>query len=274
MIIAIYRIHYGLDYLKHSINSIIDYVDRVYIYYSLKPWISSEFIQYKNQKIQFPKNPEQVEKFLNDNYKNNHKVFFENYECSTPKNQFGNLYKLTSQKCNLNIKYVLFLEPDMIFFKNGLKLFIKEFKLRFWLNNLSSREIEIWKYEELKNQNYIYKTQRNKRPGGGVIIWRTNKNIETDFSPKGKGAKLNYSYFTTTLNMGYSLNNSTIYYKFLLSLLYSSKIGDSIVNENWFEEKWVNWNERTTNLEPSLKAEHKIKKAVKYKLSKKEMYYL
>ena len=48
MIIAIYRIHYGLDYLKHSINSIIDYVDRVYIYYSLKPWISSEFIQYKN----------------------------------------------------------------------------------------------------------------------------------------------------------------------------------------------------------------------------------
>ena len=39
MKIAIYRIHYGIDFLLESINSIINDVDKIVIFYSEKPWV-------------------------------------------------------------------------------------------------------------------------------------------------------------------------------------------------------------------------------------------
>ena len=64
MIWAIYRIHYGIDFIKQSINSIIDDVDKVFIFYSLDPWIKSKELKYRGRIINFPKNPESVEIFL------------------------------------------------------------------------------------------------------------------------------------------------------------------------------------------------------------------
>ena len=62
---AIYRIHYGIDFIKDSINSIINDVDRIFIFYSEKLWVETDYINYINQKISFPKNPENIKKFLN-----------------------------------------------------------------------------------------------------------------------------------------------------------------------------------------------------------------
>ena len=39
MNIAIYRIHYGLDFIGKSIKSIIDDIDLIFIFYSNNPWI-------------------------------------------------------------------------------------------------------------------------------------------------------------------------------------------------------------------------------------------
>ena len=38
---AIYRIHYGLDFLEQSVNSIINDVDLVFICWSTKPWLKN-----------------------------------------------------------------------------------------------------------------------------------------------------------------------------------------------------------------------------------------
>ena len=35
---AIYRIHYGLDFLGKSIESVIDEVDKVFVFWSKRPW--------------------------------------------------------------------------------------------------------------------------------------------------------------------------------------------------------------------------------------------
>ena len=42
---AIYRIHYGIDYLKNSINSIEKDFDKIFIFYSEKPWIIKDKIK-------------------------------------------------------------------------------------------------------------------------------------------------------------------------------------------------------------------------------------
>ena len=61
---AIYRIHYGTDFIIQSVNSIIDYVDKIFIFYSEEPWVKTDKIKYKSRLIEFPRNPESVKSFL------------------------------------------------------------------------------------------------------------------------------------------------------------------------------------------------------------------
>ena len=70
MIWAIYRIHYGIDFLKQSINSITKDVDKIFIFYSLNPWIKTDEINYRGSTIKFPQNPENLEFFLKKNLDN------------------------------------------------------------------------------------------------------------------------------------------------------------------------------------------------------------
>ena len=79
MNIAIYRIHYGLDFIGKSIKSIIDDIDLIFIFYSNNPWIVQKKMIYKNQEIDFPNNPENVEKYLFDNFGNNSKIKIINF---------------------------------------------------------------------------------------------------------------------------------------------------------------------------------------------------
>ena len=45
-------------------NERTDDVDKVFIFYSLDPWIKSKELKYRGRIINFPKNPESVEMFL------------------------------------------------------------------------------------------------------------------------------------------------------------------------------------------------------------------
>ena len=57
MIWAIYRIHYGIDFLEPSLNSIMSEVDKIFIFYSKNPWVKAKYVNYKNQNLDFPKKP-------------------------------------------------------------------------------------------------------------------------------------------------------------------------------------------------------------------------
>ena len=120
MIWAIYRLHYGLDFLKQSVSSIINNVDKIFIY-SMNPWVKQDFVKHRNQEIKFPKNPEDIQNFLLNNFKNE-KIIIKNYECDTPLNQFGKLYDISCKISSSKPKYVLFMEPDMLFGENQLKI--------------------------------------------------------------------------------------------------------------------------------------------------------
>ena len=61
---AIYRIHYGTDFIIQSVNSIINCVDKIFIFYSEEPWVKTDKINYKSKLIEFPKNPENIKSIL------------------------------------------------------------------------------------------------------------------------------------------------------------------------------------------------------------------
>lgn len=274
MKIAIYRIHYGTDFLLESINSIINDVDKIFIFYSENPWIVADNVDYKNQLIDFPSNPENVKEFLDKNIFDK-KIIFANFECNSPKNQFGKLYKIVSEKLNIKPKYVLFIEPDMIFGKGQFNLLKLELNLKFWNNNIISKQIEIWKFDKNNKSNESYRIPLRKKRVGPVL-WKIKNNteIQTHFGgePSLKAKKM--SIFITTLNMGFSLNKETMFYKHLMALTFSKAIGDSQPDENWYEEKWLNWSEDKENLEISEGYQHHIKRAFKYKIPYKYYQYL
>lgn len=274
MIWAIYRIHYGTDFIKESIRSIINDVDKIFIYYSEKPWVHSDYINYKNKKIPFPKNPEDVRNFLKKNFIND-KIVIDKYECSTPKNQFGELFKVSCNKLNNRPKQVLFLEPDMIIGKNQLKILKFEFKIKFWLHHIIARQIEIWKYNKIDKNNNSYRISLRKNRVGPVL-WRikNNVNIETNFGGEPLDKIKKFSNFIHILNLGFSLNKETMFYKHLTALAFSKIIGDSIPDEKWYEDKWLNWNQDVENLEISKGSQHLIKRAFKYKIPYKYYQFL
>ena len=95
---AIYRIHYGTDFLKQSIDSIIDSVDKVFVIYSLNPWVVEGTVTYLGEVYSMPKLQEDVPVFMEKHYSNNKKVEWFNQEVSTPTNQFRNYYDICVEK--------------------------------------------------------------------------------------------------------------------------------------------------------------------------------
>ena len=142
---AIYRIHYGTDFIIQSVNSIINCVDKIFIFYSEEPWVKTDKINYKSKLIEFPKNPENIKSFLLKNFQSE-KIIIKKYECNSPLNQYGDLYKIAANEDENKTKFVLFMEPDMIFGENQLKLLKLELTLKFWLKNITTKQVEMWKF--------------------------------------------------------------------------------------------------------------------------------
>tara|TARA_B100000787_G_scaffold76918_1_gene56553 strand:- start:131 stop:961 length:831 start_codon:yes stop_codon:yes gene_type:complete len=270
---AIYRIHYGVDYIDESINSIIDGVDKVFIFYSLKPWILKKTLLYKDKKIPFPENPEKIFDYLQSKYKNNKKIIIKNYECDTPLNQFGKLYDLACIIEQTKPSYTLFMEPDMIFGSNQLRSLTLELYIKFWIPFIVTKQIELWKYNKTsKIKNCFRIPLRKKRVG--PVLWKNNRNINGIITGFGGGSfdnKNNFSFLLKTLNMGFSFNEKTMYYKHLVSIVFSSVIGDSEPDEYWYDNKWIGWYSEMQDLEITKGSQHFIKNAYKYIIPNK--YY-
>lgn len=270
---AIYRIHYGIDFIDESINSIINNVDKVFIFYSLKPWVQKKTLLYKGKKIVFPENPEKIFDYLQSKYKNNKKIIIKNYECDTPLNQFGKLYDLACLIEKTKPNYTLFMEPDMIFGSNQLRSLTFELYLKFWIPFIITKQIEIWKYDKASKIKNSFRIPLRKRRIGPVL-WKNNRNINgivTGFGGGSLGRKNNFSFLFKTLNMGFSFNKETMYYKHLLSILFSNIVGDTEPDEYWYDNKWIGWHNGMQDLEITKGSQHFIKNAYKYIIPNK--YY-
>ena len=104
--IAVYRIHYGLDFLGKSIESLYLHVDKIFVFWSKQPW-------YKECKNLPPLN-ENVEEFCNkyEGWGDNKVTVFQR-EYDLPENQFKKMY---DEICQYYPRpdQALFMEPDMV----------------------------------------------------------------------------------------------------------------------------------------------------------------
>lgn len=238
---AIYRIHYGLDFLGKSIESIMDQVDKVFVFWSKEPW-------YKKCQNLPPLN-ENVAQFCKDKDYRNVVVFEREYD--KPENQFKKMY---DEICQYYPRpdQVLMMEPDMVWDKEELKK-IWELKDK----EISFSQIEFWKNEEW----YIKRIDDTKANRPGPTLW----NSPPDKTIKGTWANKDKVHDTIQcFNYGFCLSPEVMKYKHEVAIQSSKYYSDSTPSKEWYEKKWLNWTPETTNLEISEKHTHYIKKALPY----------
>tara|TARA_E500000318_G_scaffold109672_2_gene123205 strand:- start:1800 stop:2528 length:729 start_codon:yes stop_codon:yes gene_type:complete len=238
MIYALYRIHYGLDFLEKSINSIIDDVDMIFIYWSKQPW-------YKGCKDLPPMN-ENVKEYCK---RWNGKVNVIEREFDLPSGQYTQMYAdmITGHTIP---KKVLMMEPDMVWDKEQLKK-----ALQLTDAEVSFKQIEFWKNEEW----YIKRTSGRERPGPTLY------NQAPGLTGKGTAVdpnKVNNDIYC--YNYGFCLSKEVMKYKFEVAVQSSKYYKDSIPSKDWYEKKWLNWTPETEDLEISEAHKHYIKKALPY----------
>ena len=229
---ALYRIHYGLDFLGQSIESIENDVDKIFVFWSKQPW-------YKKCENLPPIN-ENVKEFC-EKYS---KVTVFEREYDLPLNQFKKMY---DEICSYYPRpdQVLMMEPDMVWGDEIKDIWqLKD-------DEVSFNQIEFWKNEEW----------HIKRDRPGPTLW----NVAPSKTMKGCWASKNKTHPTIKcFNYGFCLSPEVMKYKHEVAIQSSKYYGDSQPSVEWYEKKWLNWTPETEDLEISEAHRHFIKKAYPY----------
>lgn len=237
---AIYRCLYGEDFIQQSINSIIDYVDKILIVWDNKVWGDVQGCNYKGQFIKYPDKFDNILEKIKELQSN--KIILHYDHVFSPFGQHEHIIKNILPIYG-NPEELMIIEVDQVFRKDQLEKALNEFN-SIDCSKLITKQIEIWKMN--------YRVPERIRPGVEFIKKDDKKPI--------------YWSDTYVHNMGFSFSDKIMYWKHLTALGFSSIIKDSLPNENWYEEKWLKWDFYTNNndLEISKGCEKNIPYVIPY----------
>lgn len=227
---AVYRVLYGEDFIEESIHSVLNAVDKVYVFWTNKVWGDCKAVKYNGEIVKFPEkfdNAVEIVKGIDSP-----KIELIEHYHPTPHGQFT---ELVNHYVDADV--VILIEHDQII--EDARTALDEF-------NSSDRiaatlpQIEYWKTKE-------YRIPDRYRPG--PIFWKTPL---PHTRPNGApGWVLPWLQSTIAHNYGFCVSDKTMYWKHLTALAFSPKIGDSLPREDWYEEVWLKWTPEMENLEIS-----------------------
>lgn len=253
-IYAVFRCLYGEDFIQQSIKSIDPLVDKIFIFWDNKPWGDVDHCIYKGNRIEFPIKFDNIIEKINE--LNNPKIILIHDHVDNNINQFTHLVNDYILPNYLKPNYVIFIEVDHVFRKDQLNKAIEEFIKKDYLV-ASTSQIEMW---------YDFNHRIPDRNRLGTIFWNMNK-IDK-IPPTGRHAtpyELPPFLNVYNHNFGFCVSNKIMYWKHMTAIGFAEKIKDSIPNEDWYEEKWLKWNDTNNkNLEISNGAEYEIPRANLY----------
>tara|TARA_Y100000593_G_C4303962_1_gene334814 strand:- start:1247 stop:2095 length:849 start_codon:yes stop_codon:yes gene_type:complete len=267
MIYAVYRCLYGEDFIQESINSIIDHVDKIFIFFATKPWGYSDSVVYKGETIYFPKKFDNIlEKIKELNSSKIHLIEQGQYHQTVPWNQFTNLINNVVIPQYGKPNYFILPDVDHVFTEEQIKLTLCEFKEKQW-DVAKVRQIEVWK----GFKHRVPDTQERNLLRTGTVLWNmrsldrlpeTKACGEPVYNKELKDRILSSFVF----NLGFAVSERTMYWKHLTCMAFSKDVNECLPNENWYEDKWLSWDywDNNKKLEISIGYEHAIPYVVPY----------
>lgn len=255
--IAIYRCLYGADFIQQSIRSIIDYVDKIFIFWDDTPWGNVTEVTYKGARIFFPKRFDDILDKIRDIKSDKIELIYDHVENNI--NQFTHFVNDIIIPNYGKLNDIMIIEVDHVFRKNEIERALSEFNSNNW-KVAKTRQIELWRTIDFRIPERPQRT--------GVVFWNiTGLDRLPDTKRQGEPVYIKMETLDSFVhNFGFCLSEQAMFWKHLLALGFSQKIGDSQPNENWFEDKWLNWtlDDDNENLEISKGCESDIPYANPY----------
>lgn len=255
-IYAVYRGYYGEDFIGHSIRSVYDYVDKIFLCWTDRALGGASTCDYRGQTLAFPDPIDSLvevaraaacEKFIPiyDHVENN-------------ENQFTHIVNDLILPFYERPDIIMIIEHDHIFRRDQLEGMLSVAGI---VPIIGSKQIELWRTPKWRipernrtstvfySMNHFEKLPQTARQAEPVIMWPD--------IPKA-------DYYVH--NFGFCMSEKNMLWKHLIGLGISQKIKDSPPNPDWYEKTWLTWDfeKNNKNLEISLGHEHNISHAYPY----------
>lgn len=244
-IVAAYRMYYGEDFIKMSIDSIYDHVDKILVFWTDRPWGNVIEAKYRGEIIKIPQKidfaVDIVEEMISDGYEKIELIY---NSFPTSMNLLTVLYNQWVDKSYNHEEgnVLLFIEHDMLFDRTGidaLTRYINENRFEY----MYTPQIEFWK-------THKHAVKQRGRPG--VIVYDLRERIylpatEKNCMPRGSSVENTKIFDHYTYNFGFCLKPRNMYWKIIVCLAFTTVVHDSIPDENWYEDTWLAWDYETNN---------------------------
>jgi len=254
---AVYRVLYGEDFIQESIKSILPFVDKVFVFWTNIPFGDIREVVYKGEKIIFPAKFDGVlgkVKKLQDKSKGKIELIYDHW--GVPDNQVTHFVNERILPYYPRPDTVIFMEHDLVWKEEQLKKALMQFNSN-GTEIAGSRQVELWRSTK-------YRIPERKRYG--AIFYNMNHLKELPVTGKNGSVKWILKLDAEVHNCGFCVSENAMYWKHLTGIAFAKTIKDSIPNENWYEDKWLNWDfkRNNENLEISKGYESDIPAAIPY----------
>lgn len=244
LIYGITRCLYGRDFVQQSIKSIDPLMDKIFVFWDDTSWGDIDHCIYKGKRVDFPKKFDDTVDKIKE--LNNPKVILIKDHVKNNIGQYCHIVNDFILPYYPRPDYILFFEVDMVFRSDQLNKTFEEFIKKDLLVGAVS-QVEMW---------YDLQHRIPDRFRLGACIWNMNKCREVTHSDKmpltfrlanPPDSPLPPFLNSYNHNLGYSCSAKVMYWKHMLTIASSPLIGDSIPNEDWYEETWLKWDYEKNN---------------------------
>ena len=252
--IAIYpSVLYGEDFIAESIESILPIVERVFVIFMRRPWGNTEGVRYKDEWISWPEVFDRARERVAT--MRNEQIEVVEAQKDSPWDRWGfAVNNIVRDKLQIETKEVLLLDPDCVFSKKNVLSFVTE-----WIEHpeytwAQPKQVELWRTP----------AWQITRPRSMVSIHRGDLSLLSSDRRGTRQPPLSYQLSAMVHNLGFCVSPEAMRWKHLTAMAFSPVIGESLPNESWYEEKWLNWKPGMGDLEVSQGCENMIQSATPY----------
>jgi hypothetical protein len=252
MIVAVYRVLYGEDFIVESIQSILEHVDRIVVVIAPRPWGSSKGVSFHGVWRPWPQQFDDLQGMVTRNFRN---VLIVEDFYPTPFSQHDHIVQNVLTPRGLLPADVVFIEPDHVFVDAEAGATFARWRASDSRAGATS-QVELW------------------APPGYKPVWRVPERAGRSsvlfYRSIAPGSKLPpippVEIVGEVHNLGFCFSAETMLWKHLTAMAYSKEIGDCMPNPDWYDGKWLSWHPETNNanLEITATLEHLIPRVVPY----------
>ena len=269
---AVYRLFYGEDFIRESIESIYDYVDKVFVCWTDRAFKGVDRAIYKGTHVVFPRPIDRAVEIVQEMKIKTHPKIEMIYDYwPNIDDQFRHQINDLITPNYGRPTFAVSVESDMVIKKSMMDDALREFKAHQDADQdvafASMDQIFMWRTPDYRLEC--------SRWYSGLIFWDFTR---IPVIPKcGKaaapGPKIVPPFKSVRLtqrthNFGYMVSKKNMYWDHLVHIGFSNAGGrtDSPPREDWYEKVWLTWHPDTKNenLHPSKGYEHFYPKAVPY----------